>query len=163
MNWVNDRELARRFQDNSVPSRERMYYYLATQVIISIVMSQTFLSWSESESLYVPLSTELIITDTISLLFGIAVIYALYCINKQGDDKEFIERIVCISWPVTMQFICIIIIYILFNIVTYLLFGDILLFFFDTSMGSMLLFCIFYAYFYWRMHYGLRIASASGA
>ncbi len=101
MNFINDRELARRFKTGDVPSRERFYYLLIQELLMMLITSSFFVHFFYLDE---PLTYWDKASDIIMLLFALFGTIVLYRVNAQGDGKEFIERYVCISFPVTMQF-----------------------------------------------------------
>lgn len=103
MNFVNDRELARRFKNSAVPSRERFVYLLITSVLLSMFMSP-FLILSVYPD-YEALNMWDAYVDIAILTITIIGSVICYKTNKAGDDKEFIERYVCIGFPIIIQLI----------------------------------------------------------
>ncbi|MDD9334652.1 MAG: hypothetical protein PV347_01150 [Rickettsiaceae bacterium] len=91
MNFFDDRELALRFKNNAVSSKERFWYFMI-RLIIGIVI------------LKLPLNVQVDVYKIV-LSLGCAVIGTIICYNtnKAGDDKEFIERCICIGFPVMIR------------------------------------------------------------
>ncbi|WP_342272374.1 hypothetical protein [Candidatus Tisiphia endosymbiont of Parasteatoda lunata] len=77
MNFFDDRELALRFKNNAVSSKERFWYFMIS-LIIGIVI------------LKLPLNVQVDVYKIV-LSLGCAVIGTIICYNtnKAGDDKEF--------------------------------------------------------------------------
>ncbi|GGB04684.1 hypothetical protein GCM10011491_35970 [Brucella endophytica] len=155
MNFINDRELARRFKSDSVPSKERFWYYF----IYTVVLSATLSSYIITEFYEYDPNHWHYLTDIAAVLINMIGISICYRTNKAGDDKEFIERIVCIGFPVLVQVIIMFIVIeaLLMTIRSFLdpedNFTNLPLFyFFDT--------CFLYGYFYWRLNSSIRIAAS---
>ncbi|MBX7146821.1 MAG: hypothetical protein K1X44_05890 [Alphaproteobacteria bacterium] len=97
MNFFNDRELARRFKAETVPPKERFYYLIIYILFFEIINSSLFNNWIsevEEPSWWVD-------------GFNLAIIFfgtiLCYCANAKGDNKEFIERYICIGFPIAVQ------------------------------------------------------------
>ncbi|WP_420962633.1 hypothetical protein [Brucella sp. IR073] len=154
MNILDDRGLARRFRDNSVPSKERFRYFLVVSVLAIILANPAILAVAPHS---VPIGWDYLslLSDTIINVVGISVCYKT---NKSGDDKEFIERMVCIGFPTIIK------LSIIFIIVTllYFIIGDIV----DTNETLMsypligfIAVAIFEGWFYLRLNGSIRIAA----
>ena len=93
MNFFKDKELALRFKNNEVPSKERFLYLLISMVLVSLGV---FLSEGEGNqrNLY---------TNTFRIITLISCIIICYNTNKSGDDKDFIDRYLCLGIPVAIR------------------------------------------------------------
>jgi hypothetical protein len=49
-----------------------------------------------------------LITSTVITIFTGIAIYLCYRINREGDDLEFLERYICLTLPVSIRFIAVI-------------------------------------------------------
>ena len=160
MIFFNDTKLAVRFRENMVPSRERLFYYIVfilayTVLTTSVVTQQLASSRGSFDD----------ITDIISIV-GV-VIGTLWCYrsNALGDNKEFIERIICLSFPVMIRTI---VLSILILAAFYL--GDFLreefleqnkfMTDYQIEFASLLIMIAIMVYFYIRLSGSIRIAAS---
>lgn len=164
MNFIRDRELAHRFKNNTVSSRERFIYFFIFIILVTIPTLSFVIN-----SLYESLNEWDIYIDIALLVITILGMIICYKTNKKGDDKEYIERYVCIGFPILIQTI------ILMVIITIFLFGVInfisqhITFISDdvksevTSkfyfIGEFSSSVIPMLYFYWRLNQSIKIAS----
>lgn len=95
MNFFNDRELALRFKNNAVSSKERFWYVMIGNILY-IVSSLV----SSLESFLFVKNMYLASVIGLPIIIGAIICYNT---NKAGDDKEFIERYVCIGTPVLIR------------------------------------------------------------
>jgi hypothetical protein len=151
MNFFDDRELARRFKQNAVPSQERFLYYISTTVL-GFVLSSVF---AERYSV----GSYDTISDIIILFMTIVGTILCYRINKSGDDKEFIERIVSLGFPAAIQALLLLFLVGTASIIILNIgFGT------DYMHGEPPLYTIaaiflFLIYYYWRLSSAFRIAA----
>ena len=98
MNFFNDKDLATRFKNNNVPQRERFFYYFLFMVLIEFI----FLI-----SIYFPAeklpNTFDKISDFGGAIIGFAALFYWYNINSTGDNREYIERSICLGVPVIIK------------------------------------------------------------
>jgi hypothetical protein len=145
MNFWNDRELALRFKNNQVPSKERFWYLLITLVLLDLI---TFTFFNQKNcnkwDTYI---------DIAGLLFTIIGTFVCYNTNKSGDDKEFIERYICLVIPILARtfLLCIP----LALIMEIILRNDFQL----TSVFTLICVSIMLSYFTWRLNSAIKIAS----
>lgn len=158
MNFINDRELARRLRDKDVPSGERLMYLIMTYAALGIVTSNFYyaLIFSPTVDLRDHLSD--------ALFFLLMVIGTLICyrVNERGDDKEFIERVVCLTVPIAIQTLILAavwytICYYVLNAVEKINSRQIFTLVVDILVFSLPLFII---YFYYRLSSAIGIASS---
>jgi hypothetical protein len=96
MYWWNVSKLAEDLTNDRVTERERFKYYLADAIVMNAVVQlviyvgQPFTMWYALSSLA-------------AVVISIVGIVLCYRVNKAGDDADFIERIVCLGWPVTIK------------------------------------------------------------
>ncbi len=98
MNFINDKELAGRFKNNTVSAKEKLQYLLACAILSNIAMSSFI-----SSKIHVELESWDIFIDCFNLFITIIGILVCYKTNTDGDNKDFIERFVCLSFPVLIQ------------------------------------------------------------
>ncbi len=99
MQFFNDRNLARRFKEGSVPQRERLYYYLFFSVLTIFMSGKIAAYYAMQSSLTAPDIAEDVLFAVVTVLGTILC----YNTNSKGDHKEFIERTTCLSFPVMIQ------------------------------------------------------------
>jgi hypothetical protein len=95
-------------------------------------------------------------TDIIGLLFAITVIFICRNTNKSGDDKEFIERYICLGVPATTK-----------AFIITLPAGIVLVtaeVFLDEALNKSNIFSFIYIviillYYFWRLNSAIKIAS----
>ena len=95
MYLLNYKQLAEDLRDNKVSEREKLYYMIGTVVL--------------STPLLVP-SAPANPDDITGELVGIFILISItilgtiftYRKNQQGDGKNFIERYVCLSFPISI-------------------------------------------------------------
>ena len=98
MNFINDRELARRFKADAVPARERFYYFLIlTMGMVTVTSSYVV------DALHRPINQWDIAIDIAMIILAFGGSILLFKTNAKGDNKEFIERYVCLGFPIIIQ------------------------------------------------------------
>lgn len=159
MNFLNDRELARRLRDDVVPSGERLMYLIMTYAALGIITSNFYYALIYSPTVD--------LRDHLSdiLFFMLLVIGTLICFknNEQGDGKEFIERLVCLSIPIAIQTLLFaaiwyMICYFILQEIQKVNARQVFTLVIDILVFSMPLFII---YFYYRLSSAIRIAASS--
>jgi hypothetical protein len=155
MNIIDDKDLAIRFKSNSVPPGERFLYLL-----LSIILA-CFTSYPNT---IFPLHNYSSINNLDNLVFlsylVIPVIGTIVCYqsNAAGDNKEFIERYICIGFPTAIR---IMLIAIPLIIVAYVVIYSVIP---DgnpkaTSGYDLLFHVVFLIFFYWRLNSLIKIAA----
>lgn len=118
MYFWNAKALAEDLKAGRLNQREELKYFLAFMVPISILLEAPF--WLAEEP------TPLLLIEAVTVI-AITVGGILFCYqaNRQGDDKEFIKRFVCLSWPITLKVTVIFLaVYIGYMITGYMIAGD---------------------------------------
>ena len=120
MYWWNIKALANELKAKKVPQLEKFKYFFAVSILTSVFFELAIL---------VPVLEETAMLDVIgSLIYLLIValgIIVCYKANKKGDNKEFIDRFICLSWPIGVRLaIIFIVVLILYFILGYNLFGD---------------------------------------
>ena len=116
MYWWNIKALASELKSGKVSPFEKFKYFFAFMLVTSIFVELIYLfPLPESPTLFDYASSILVILITI---LGLILCYKS---NKKGDNKDFIERFVCLSWPITIRLIVIII---AISVPYYLVIGD---------------------------------------
>ena len=150
MNFIKDRELALRFKNNAVPSKERFSYLLIFIILITIFMLPSVATHIYSQ----PTNQWNIYTDIAEVLLTIAGTIICYQTNKKGDDREFIERYISIGFPVTIQTALISLG--AGMVVGFISHGEI-----SNQAGAenLLITIIMMLYYYWRLNSSIKIAA----
>jgi hypothetical protein len=156
MYFWNTIALARELRSKSLSQSERMKYYLASSTMYAFIY-EIGGYFNPSPSL---ISIVQSITTVVATVIGITLCYR---VNARGDGQEFIDRFVCLSWPI---FIRIFAGFSLFYLI-YLLSGTIIggdrfeKFNESTTYVDMLLSLFLEVVFYWRVAYHLQWVSRS--
>lgn len=98
MYFFRDRALAERFRKNEVPSWERFRYYILILILVTIISTKTIAHYWATQ-----LNIWAIAIDAALLFLTVIGTYLCYTTNSKGDGREFIERMVCIGFPVLVQ------------------------------------------------------------
>jgi hypothetical protein len=98
MYWWNVSKLAADLREGRVDERQRFNYYLATFIAWNLAAQLFFLHGDATFSI------ERLITVTVILAFSAIGIILCYRVNKKGDDTDFIARMICLGWPIGIQF-----------------------------------------------------------
>lgn len=154
MNFIKDKELAKRFKEDNVHSKERLCYFIISSVFTTFAMTYF---WNDPS--YVINNWD-IATDISSLIYVILGILYTFRTNQKGDDKEFIERSICIGFPIIFRLICFFLLPYIMGIVALEIFldspGDEVF-----SLYGFLFMQILMIYYYYRLNKCMKIASNS--
>lgn len=120
MNLINDRALARRFKAKAVPSQERLCYFLILLILLSIFMSHSFIAWMLVDTTG-PTEWDFA-GDLVDFVINVVGIIVVYQVNARGDDREFLERFICLNLPAGVQSIAVFILLMLLFGAAYALF-----------------------------------------
>lgn len=95
MYWWNVSKLAEDLREGRVTEKERFKYFLAT-----------FAAWGLAVQLFlytgIVLSEENLVSSTIMLALAVLGIGLCYRINKNGDNADFVPRMICLGWPISI-------------------------------------------------------------
>lgn len=110
-----------------------------------------------------PVTAPLIASSFTLVLGGALGTYATYRVNRRGDDREFIDRSVCLGFPIAVRLVALAMpVYIAYFVIGSLLGGDAFDRFtehttwIDVGFSAALL-----AAFYWRLAHHLSTVSKS--
>lgn len=167
MNFINDRELARRFKNDSVPQKERFIYFFIYVVMSSIFMQLIPITFISTEN-NIKIDTTYIISVLVYILIVIFGTIICHKTNKAGDDREFIERMICLGFPIAIRTIIIsfiiAILHLIFIIAAYFLYNSTQWSDHQETPGqsslydlAFMIFILMYAY--WRLNSSIRIAA----
>jgi hypothetical protein len=126
---------------DSISEKEKMKYLLATMTLFAVSEQ---LGGSDFSGGY-------FLAETLSIIF-VTIIGILVCFdaNSQGDGNNFIERFICISWPITIKITTFIMIFLVLMLL--LLGKDVD--FSEASKGSAIdifILIIFEVVYFWRI------------
>ncbi|MFC6486880.1 hypothetical protein [Nitratireductor sp. GCM10026969] len=152
MNFVRDRELAQRFRNGAVSSRERLLYYLIFTTVTIALFSSSFTAGAEEEGA----SRWDLVLDIFYIVVQLAGVLVCYSTNRRGDDREFIERMVCIGFPVGIQTFLICLLLIGYYVVASFFFPGTDLSGYPYILPVVTLPVIYY---YWRLNASIRVAA----
>ena len=81
-----------------------------------------------------------------------------YTVNRQGDDGDFIDRFICLSLPIFIKlFVCFIVIFSLYMVLGFVLFGDSFDKYTDsTNWIDVIFMVVFELVFYWKLSTSIR-------
>ena len=120
MYWWNIKALAKELKAKKVSQLEKFKYFFAISIVAVVYLEFVYL---------VPLLEELTTLDVVGSLAYIflVVLGTIFCYkaNKEGDNKEFVDRFICLSWPIGIRIAAILIAtLVLILIVGYSIAGD---------------------------------------
>ena len=156
MYWWNIKALANELKAKKVSQLEKFKYFFALTIVVVVIGELSYLF---------PLIEKPNSLDILDSLAYIAVtafgILACYKANKRGDNKEFIDRFICLSWPIgILLFVIFMISAVFYLIIGYSIAGDA---FFDqpTTLFDVLIFIgIEIAFYLWVRKYILYVSGA---
>ena len=149
------KELVLKMKNDELSQTEKFKYFL-----VFIILTTIFGGLSSYTSISPTFQS--VIASILRAVIVIAGTILCYGTNKKGDDREFIDRIICISLPLGIKFFVVFIVtLLLYVILSAIIIGDA----FDPQMAteSLLLVFIFISYlvcFYWRLMHHLKIVSS---
>ncbi len=152
----NVRQLSDDLRNGRVSEREKMKYLLANSLVWALFYEMTPSAPPEKSDFDVVLS----LTYLATVVWGICVCYGA---NRQGDDRDFIARFTCLSWPLGLRLATLYMaVYFAYMIAGYARYGER----FDVAMGTttrfdVSLWALFSVHFYWRIRYWLLRASGA--
>ncbi|MBI1928643.1 hypothetical protein HYR99_30920 [Candidatus Poribacteria bacterium] len=93
MYFWNIQALSEDLKERRVSQREKMKYLLATAISHSISLPISIsVAWA--------LGITTLLANVALSIWGIVLCYQA---NRQGDDEEFIDRYICIRWPIYIR------------------------------------------------------------
>lgn len=146
MHLWNTKALATELRDGTLPERERMKYFLLFMTLLAAVGELPIYSPE-------PVSPALIATSVVSIVGTAAGIYFTYRANRSGDDRDFIARSVCLTFPIGIRVIAALIgVYVAYIIVGSVIGGDAFDQFTErTTWIDVAFMCAVEVVFYWRL------------
>ncbi len=148
--------LAKRFQTNQVPSKERFLYFLTFLMVGTLILS------SFSVHLLVPESSNQwdLVKDCLYLVFSLLGSIFLFKINEKGDGKHFIERYICLSFPVMFQTILLTIGMTIASTAIQNVLGNMDQLLNESMINDVIIVFLSQVYMYWRLYKGFKLASS---
>ncbi len=98
MYFWNVNELSTRLKENTLSSFEEAQYYFAT--FFCFVVCMVLKVYSTRADISLPFTIFTFIASDLAIVCGISY---CYYINKSGDGKDFIKRILCLTLPITIR------------------------------------------------------------
>lgn len=142
----NTEALATKLKDSELSQAERFKYFFIFIVLNALIMEL---------SLYIgEMPTVITITESvIALIMTMSGTLLAYNINKNGDDKEFTDRYICLSIPILIKVIVLsIVTYIIYTSVGYMMSNEAFDNYIDSTTWIDILFTlVFESLFYWRL------------
>ncbi|KXF76748.1 hypothetical protein ATN84_12005 [Paramesorhizobium deserti] len=154
MNFINDQELALRLKDNAVSSKEKYLYFILFIFITTVLSSPIVTTYLYTGNI----NKFDYIIDSINIISFIIGSTLCYKTNKSGDDKDFIERMICISFPVLIKSIVILLLVSMFYYTTIQIIGwreniD------ESAIYDLPPAIFIILYYYWRLNASMKIAA----
>ncbi|AFM22864.1 hypothetical protein [Desulfomonile tiedjei] len=96
MYWWNVSKLAEDLREGRVQEKERFKYYIAAILMYSIVLEL---------APFFPETFNMVefISSAVGVIITIAGTILCYRVNRNGDNTDFIGRMICLSWPVSIK------------------------------------------------------------
>jgi hypothetical protein len=98
MYFLNIDALAQKLKDGSLTQSQRMKYLLVTVIVYAIVTEISFLFAEPVTNLQI-IQSVLIVGSTVGGT------YYCYLVNRNGDNRDFIDRFICIGWVASVRVI----------------------------------------------------------
>jgi hypothetical protein len=96
MYWLNVSKLAEDLREGRVEEKDRFKYYLATSILWTLGTQPFFYCGRR-------FNTWDLISAAVDVAIAIVGIILCYRANKSGDNNDFIGRMICLSWPITIK------------------------------------------------------------
>lgn len=154
MYFWNTVALARELKSRSLSQSERMKYYLVSSTMYALFSEMNGYNNTSPSLISIIQSTVVVVAIVVGIIF-------CYRINSKGDGQEFIDRFVCLSWPILIRFVvCTSLIYVTYYSFGIIIGGDRFEKFNESKTYINLVFSLlFEAAFYWRVAYHLKWVS----
>lgn len=111
INFINDRELARRFRDNKVSELEQFLYLLLT-LFLWYFFTSNFIIYADltQEDLIYYQSDITMYFDLIFIAIFVVGTSKAAFVNAAGDNRNFVARYISIGFPITIQMVLLMVI-----------------------------------------------------
>jgi hypothetical protein len=151
MYFWNTNALAKKLRSRSLSQSEKMQYFVASSACYTLFFEVNgYLD--ESPSLL------LILRSAVAVMTTIIGIIFCYRVNSEGDGQEFIDRFICLGWPIAIK----VVLGMSLTYIAYLgggtaIWGDRFERFNESTTYVDMAFSLFFEFiFYWRVSYHLR-------
>ena len=155
MQLLDDRKLAKRFRDNAVCEKEQFLYFLAYMVLLSLATSTWIIF-----TLYDSVNHWDAAIDVLAVAYTLAGTIILFRTNARGDNLNFIARYVCLTIPVAVQTLLLLVILFAF-VITGEAFAGLVVNWDDTTLLDFIIYVLTLSFFYVRLNGAIRLAAAS--
>ena len=109
MYWWRISPLKLELASGTISESEKLKYLVAMILLYSISSEGGYLvAQADPED---ALTATDWLSSALFVILTFAGTYYCYRRNQSGDAKDFIERFVCISWPITMRFVAIMVLF----------------------------------------------------
>ncbi len=99
----NIQKLAERLKNNTISDREKVDYIILSTAMISFFFFLVSIDPSSPEPLTSTQSTLKFISFLFEVAFAVICYSKIAKLNEQGDNKDLIERIICLGLPATIR------------------------------------------------------------
>lgn len=96
MYFWNSRALAAEMSRSVLPQRETMKYLVAWTLFNTIAVQNAL--WTVEAITWFTITKALLV-----IAINVAGVLVCYAANRRGDDADFIERFICLSWPIIFK------------------------------------------------------------
>ena len=90
------KKLTTDLKDNKISEKEKFKYFLTLVILELILINLIVYTWQE-------INTANLINSLITFVGFILAVTIIYKKNKKGDNKNYIERYVCLSLPAAVR------------------------------------------------------------
>lgn len=155
MYFWNTNALARQLKSRTLAQSEKLKYLLATITLYALSLEILPIISSPRSSLG-------IIQSITSVTLAFVGTLLCYKVNSRGDNQEFIDRYICLGWPLTVKiFLLCLAIYVVYIVIGVAIKGED----FEKSLDSPSVFDLIFTaliaiIFYWRLATHLRWVSS---
>lgn len=95
MYFLNYKQLAEDLRDHKISEKQKLHYLIATMIIFSIIYTSRLMPYDGD-------ITMALIADVLTLLMIIIGLVIIYQKNQQWDGKHFLERYLCLWFPISI-------------------------------------------------------------
>ena len=156
VNFIDDRELAARFAADMVPGRER-FAYLALTVGLSYLACVTLIFYPPD---HVPVVNRYDIAGEVAYFaIVMATLLLAYRVNRMGDDRDFIARYICLSFPITVRCLALFLVVLILKEIAFgLWFPEAAV---AGAAADFVILTLLYVYMGWRIATAIQIAAGA--
>lgn len=96
MYFWNSNALAGEMTTSALPQREKMKYLLAWTLFNTIAVQNAL--WTVEAVTWFTIAKALLV-----IAINLVGVLACYAANRRGDDADFVERFICLGWPIIFK------------------------------------------------------------